>query len=111
MPAVSPRGTSNAASVGSLSGAIGVPTLRGVTSRASVPVTYVSRDLEGLVDVAVGEPEFETEKEPLSVTLRAERNRRNAAPRRGPPNRLRLGFGYASWRAVPEPDQATPNRS
>ena len=35
IPAVLPRGTSNAASLGSLSGAIGVPTRRGATPRAS----------------------------------------------------------------------------
>src|SRR5215831_17641401 len=53
-----------------------------------LPVTYVSRDFEGLVDVTVAGPQFETEKEPLSLTLRAERNHRNVAPRRGSPNRL-----------------------
>jgi len=53
-----------------------------------LPVTYVSRDFEGLMDSHRGRPEFETEKEPLSLTNRAERNRRNAAPRRGSPNRL-----------------------
>jgi hypothetical protein len=38
-----------------------------------LPVIYVTRDLEGLVDVAVGKPEIETEKEPLSATLRKTR--------------------------------------
>ena len=38
-----------------------------------LPVTYVNRDFEGLVDVIVGQLEIETEKEPLSAMLRKAR--------------------------------------